>query len=326
MFLLEALAIANPDQLDTSRPLQIGLLELGLEAAAEADRILTGGDFSREVVTTVRQFTEPVYWEIAHRTAGAAEVFGFPSKMEGKLPTAVEIALVRAIAASPPETHPLILAGDLEIAIGPEAAWVDFRRVVGAIQQPKAGSSLLFDGSTQVIISENSGELLNNVALTCLLNSFNTTPLKFRFLELYRVMEARFLQDIRAKLLAAFNTEPGAALNEAVDALKSEMNQITGLAETQQDAFEACWTALNAIKNNNRFAAALFRRLEKKGVGGGIKWKIGAALIYQIRCAIVHAGEKDMIFDNFPDGDFALEATLPCVERASLLLVGIDLS
>lgn len=104
------------------------------------------------------------------------------------------------------------------------------------------------------------------------------------------------------------------------------MNQIISLAETQKDAFEACWTALDSLTQvHNRFSIALFDRLKKRGSHRGEKWKTGAALVYQIRCAIVHAGGKDMIFDSYPDGENAIEAVLPHVEYAALLLVGIKL-
>lgn len=326
MHLLAALRVASAEEVDPTRSLQLGTLELGAEAAAEAVRILTGGEFPDDVHIDPREITTPFYWDIAHKTEGSAEVFGFPPGMNHGLPTAIEIAIVRAVATAMPDQHAAILAGGAEISIGPATASIDFRKIIRVVNQPLAGDSLLVDGATQAVINENVGALLNKVALNCLANSFRTSPLKFRFLELYRMMEARFLAEIKSKLISSFVREPGAALSDAVDALKSEMNQIIGLAETQKDAFEACWTALDQINNKNRFSTALFRRVQKKGIGGGGKWKTGAVLIYQIRCAIVHAGEMDMIFESFPDGEEAVETILPHVERAALLLVGVELS
>lgn len=323
MYLLEALAIASAEEVDPTRPLQLGTLELGVEAASEAARILAGGNFPRDVSIDPRDLTRPFYWTVAHKTEGEAEIFGFPPGTDHGLPTAIEIALVRAVAASTPDRHAIVLAGGVEIAIGPAVASNDFRKIIRVVDQPMAGDSILFNGATLAIIDANVSTLLNKVALNCLANSFRTSPLKFRFLELYRVMEARFLAEIKSKLIASFDAEPNAALDDAAEALKSEMNQIIGLAETQKDAFEACWMALDQLNNVNQFATALFRRVTKKKVGGE-KWKTGAALVYQIRCAIVHAGEKDMIFESFPDGAEAVKAVLPHVERAALLLVGVD--
>lgn len=325
MYLAGALGVEDAAGVDSSRPLLLGPFELGAEAAAEAVRILSGGEFPREVTSVERRFVQPVYWSIAHKAGGVAEVFGFPTGKEEGLPTAIEIALVKAVAASPPEKHAELLAGGVEIALGSATACAELLKVLPA-GPPLVGQSLLFDGATQAVIEANASSLLTKVVLNCLANSFLATPLKFRFLEIYRMMEARFLADIKLKLIANFDVEPGASLGEAVDALKSEMNQIINLAESQQVAFESCWSALDAMRNTNRFAAALFRRLDRKGVNGGGRWRTGAALVYQVRCAIVHAGEKDIIFENFPDGDDVIEEVLPYVERAALLLVGIDLS
>lgn len=325
MDLLEVLKLQAVEELDPTRPIQLGALTLGVEASAEAARILSGGDIPKDVSITSLSIDRPFFWSIGHKTEGQAEIFGFPPGRDQELPTAIEVALVRAIAVAAPDDYLKILQGGVEVSLGPTKASADFRKVIRIAGKPLAGQSMLYGESTQAIIDEKAGSLCTKVVLSCLENSFRTSPLKFRFLELYRVMEARFLAEIKSKLLSSFDAEPGAALGDALEALKSEMNQITGLAETQKDAFEACWTALHDMKNINQFAAALFRRISKRGQTGGGKWQQGAALVYQIRCAIVHAGEKDIIFESFPDGDKAIETVLPHVERAALLLIGIEL-
>lgn len=326
MRLVEALGLATIDELDPTRPLKLGRFELGIEASAEASRILLGEQLPPEIRWRPRQFAQPMYWSISHQVDGDAELFGFPSGHLEALPTALEIALVRAIAGSPLEDHAALLQGDAEIALGPQPAWDKFREVIGFVDRPLAGESVLFGTATQATITADATTRLNSTCLSCLANSFRTSPLKFRFLELYRMIEARFLADVKAKIIANFDAEPGGALHDAVESLKTEMNQIKGLAESQQDAFEACWTAVDQLKNSNRFAAALFRKLKTKGEAAGAKWQTGAALVYQVRCAVVHAGQKDIIFENFPDGDQVIDALLPEVERAALLLVGIEVS
>ncbi len=187
-----------------------------------------------------------------------------------------------------------------------------------------AGESTEFDQFRSAVIAPGDGRRVE-VALECLLNSYATSPLKFRFLELYRVMEALFLADVKNRLITAFDAEPATSLAEATEALKSELRQITALAEPYQDLFEECWNKLEALKNTNQFAAALFRRVAEKKVNAQGKWKTGAALVYQTRCAVVHAGEKDMIFEKFSDGDAAIMAILPPIERAALRMLGITL-
>lgn len=336
MFLANALTAIDVADLDPARSLRLGPFDLGPEATSEAIRILGGGDFPRNVSITERNFAAPVYWHVAHQTEGEAEIFGFPADSSIKFSTALEIALVRAIAGATPDHHDRILGGGAEVAIGAIEASSGFRRILG-IAPPLCGSSLLFGGATEAIISEHSSSILNNLTINCMINSFFTSPLKYRFLELYRVMEAKFIADIKLKLDARFATEPGVALADGLEALKSEMNQLAGLAETEQEAFEACWVALDQLRNTNRFAAALFRKADLKraagkgkDIGGLVPAKAaraasGAALIYHMRCAVVHAGEKDIIFDNFPDGEAVIDALMPFMERASLLLVGVKL-
>ncbi|WP_373928665.1 hypothetical protein QTN93_00455 [Sphingomonas aerolata] len=322
MYLREALG--GVEDVDPTRPIVIGALTLGEEAAAVAAAILSGDLDPPAATLSVRDFQRPVYWSVDHAAEGHAEIFGFPTDWDGRLPTAVEVAIVKAFAALPPDQHPAIFGGGAEVVLGSLSACVAFRKAASAAEKPMVGETTQFDGATSAVIttSANGGV---KVAFDCLLNSYATAPLKFRFLELYRVMEALFIADVKSRLLLAFDAEPAAALNVALDALQSELRQITALAEPHQELFEECLTLLGAIKNNNQFAAALFRRSTQRKLNSGGKWQTGAALVYQIRCAVVHAGEKDIIFESFPDGDAAISAILPTVERAALKMLGITL-
>lgn len=322
MFLREALG--NVEDVDPTRPIVVGPFELGEEAAAIAAAILAGDQDPPIANLTLRKIDRPIYWTVQHAAEGHAEIFGFPTDWKEKLPTAIEVALINAIAALPPEQHPAIFAGGAEVVLGPLSACVDFRKVACAAENPMVGETSVLNGSTSAIIALDDGRA-KRVALNCLLNSYATSPLKFRFLELYRVMEALFIAEVKTRLLADFDTEPTVALNDALEALQSELKQITALAEPHLDLFEEIWDQLDGIKNKNQFVAALFRRLNKRRLNGGDKWQTGAALIYQIRCAVVHAGEKDMIFENFPDGDAAIRAILLTVERAAFQMLGITL-
>jgi len=329
MYLLEALGIADVEALDPSRSIVIGDRELGVEATTEAIRLLKGEAFvSGEVKIVGWSYAEPVYWSITHKAEGAAEIFGFPHDWSQPLPTAIEVGIVRALHCLPVHEHAMILNGGAEISIGSVPAARCFRDVVRCAKQPSQGDSLLWQHFTSAVLAEDFDSLFTPMVRSCIANSFIASPLKFRFLEIYRVMEARFLSDIRNKLHRRFDGEPKAALEDALADLKSEMNQILSLAGAQRDAFEDCWTLLDGIQNTNRFSAALFRRAKAKASekGSALKYEVGAALVYQIRCAIVHAGEKDLIYENFADGEAALIAVLPAVERAALLVAGIELA
>ena len=325
MHLLAAVGIAAPAELDFSRPLHLGPLELGIEAAVEAAAILHDGDYAKVISCRPRAFDTPAYWSVVHAAEGEAEMFGFPFGATSGFPTAMEIAIVRATAALPPEQHHDLWSGGLEVVIGSERAIEDFRRIATVAERPMAGIATAFACAAQAVVDPEMARRGRNIALDCLANSYRTSPLKFRFLELYRVMEALFLADVKARLLEAFDKEPNAALSEAVEALKSELKQIIRLAEANREPFEECWSVLHDLKNTNQFVAALFRRIKGRTDAEAGRWNNGAALVYQIRCAVVHAGAKDMIYEQFSDADVALEAVLPSVERAALLMVGIRL-
>lgn len=317
-------ALGGVDSVDPTRPLVIGSMELGEEAAAVAAAILAGDEDAPAVVLTARAFRRPVYWTVEHAIEGRAEIVGFPVDWKDALPTDMEIALVKALAGLRPEHHAAVLAGGAELIIGSAKACDDFRKAVAAAENPMVGEKTVFDDATSAVIAPGSGRAVR-VALDCLLNSYATSPLKFRFLELYRVMEALFLADVKKRLFDTFDAEPLSALSVASSALQSELNQIIALSEPHKEIFEQCWADLDVIKNTNRFVSALFKRLDSKRASGLGRWQSGAALIYQIRCAVVHAGEKDMIFENFPDGDAAILAILPRVENAALRMLGITL-
>lgn len=318
------LALGGVDEVDATRPITIGSLTLGEEAATMAAALLAGNEQAPVATLIARTFRRPVYWSIDHAINGHAEIFGFPAEWKEALPTAIEVAIVKAVSALPPDQHSNVLAGGSEIILGSQDACADFRSLILAAENPMVGDTTAFDQATTAVITPRDGRGLK-VAMGCLLNSYGTTPLKFRFLELYRVLEALFLADVKNRLISHFDTEPSSPLKDALQALQSELKQITALAERHKEIFEECWLSIDSLKVQNRFANALFRNLKKKKVQQEGKWQTGAALIYQIRCAVVHAGEKDMIFENFLDGDEAIEAILPPLERVALKMLGIEL-
>lgn len=278
MSLLAALQVESADEIDFSRPLLVGPYTLGVEAAEEARRILTHQVAVPDVVTSEISRLSPFYWSISHETYGVSELFGVPRGYSEGLPTAVEIALVRALSKLNPEQHAAVFDGGVQIVLGGHDSWKSFVSLLSCVQEPLVGSSVLVNGPSEVAVRLDSEAKLTRTCLSCLSNSFRTSPLKFRFLELYRMMEARFLDDVKRRLLENFDREPSEAVSEAASALKSEMSQMFLLAGSQPEAFEFCHDTLSGFKSTNRFAAALFRRVTSKGVSGKGKHEMGAAL------------------------------------------------
>jgi len=139
-------------------------------------------------------------------------------------------------------------------------------------------------------------------------------------------MEARFLREIKETLLGEFDARPKIALDNAVSSLKSELKQFILLSQIRKPYFEMIWSAAETVKNTNTLAIALFRKMSSHGELGDSQSKAGAALVYFLRCAIVHAGQKDMIYEAYSDGDDLLTLVMEHVEEASLALAGVHLT
>jgi hypothetical protein len=70
---------------------------------------------------------------------------------------------------------------------------------------------------------------------------------------------------------------------------------------------------------SNRFLHAIKRALKDSGLSASKK---GVAYAYKIRCAIVHAGQHDVVFDRFQDAEDGVRLLLPDLESAVLDLLG----
>ncbi len=154
---------------------------------------------------------------------------------------------------------------------------------------------------------------------------YRAAPKKYQFLEVYRSLEAHFLYHILKKFNTDFFSNPRSSVSAAADALSSEIDQFAELSLSAQTEFDGVFDTLTLIKNANSFAREIHKKVSQRG-GLNSKAKKGACAVYYIRCAIVHAGDRDLIFENYPDGDALLDAILLNTELASLRISGLTLS
>lgn len=325
MSLLQALGAASVEEIDPDRALTVGPITFGPEAVHEAITLLQSG---AAPLSPFRVVEAPVnhgsfYWSLS-RNGATGEIIGLPTLANhvAGLPTAVEIGVIRALHSATPHDHPRILAGNCQIILGADDLCRKFHSIVSNASPPLVGDSVLWGNHTRAIFSDANDARISNTIIECLKNSFVSSPLKFRVLELYRVMESLFLEEIRQKLIQDFHTNPRSAVATAEKNLKSEVDQFVNLAESCKEQFEYIWLSMFDVRDTNRFSAAIFRKLADSEYQSP-EWKAGATILYYIRCAIVHAGNKDVIFDAYPDGQDALTAILPHVESAALGLAGI---
>lgn len=328
MSLLIALGVASHTDIDPLIPLAVGPMMLGAEAANEAVSILRDGHTPKPTQLHLRSFQSPFYMNVMKDGAQIAEVFGFPSTPACVLPTAVEIAIVRAIASSQAEDVEKILSGGSLVVLGEKESIGSFYDVITCIESPLCGVSILNTGGYSAVVKEQSGRHINSIVIECLRTSFLCAPVKFRYVELYRVMETRFLRDIIDRVNTTFSASPADALKVALESLQSELKQLLAIAEQSQSYFESIRATVFQLRSSgNAFANAIVNKLQKQG--GSInasQWKSGACIVYYMRCAIVHAGEKDIVFEAYCDGNDVLDALIPNMELAALACCGVDIT
>lgn len=324
MSLLQALGVGSINDIDPDRALTVGPLTIGPEAVREGIALLSTAApaFVIKIVDAPVSHG-PFYWSLT-RNEATGEIIGLPdlSDHPAGLPTAIEMGIVRALHSADPQRQSRILAGNCQIILGEDSLCTKFYNIVSSASPPMVGESVLWGKHTQATFADSDDTRITNTIIECFKNSFIASPLKFRILELYRVMESLFLEEIRQSLIRNFANNPGAAVAVAQKSLQSEIEQFVYLAENCKEPFEYIWLSLCDIKNENKFSASLFRKINNSEYKSP-EWKMGAALLYYIRCSIVHAGNKDIIYDSYADGQFALTAIVPFVEAAALGLSGI---
>ncbi|WP_164074888.1 hypothetical protein [Stenotrophomonas maltophilia] len=149
---------------------------------------------------------------------------------------------------------------------------------------------------------------------------------RWRFIALYRVFESAYLLALVDSFKASFFANPKRATSQVKDALDSELNQFKEVVSVNslQQYFEAIRDEAAKLSGNT-LIKAIETEIRESGEKGP-SWKVGVAIIYKLRCAIVHAGQKHVVFDRHQDGNDALVDLVPLLEDAVLALLGLRLS
>lgn len=159
--------------------------------------------------------------------------------------------------------------------------------------------------------------------------ALQSSSASLRFLYLYRILERAYLINALEKLKDGFFVDPQQSIKVANDTVSNEKNSFIalidgGVAEEIFAEIEDIFS--DAEKNlNNRFMIAL-----KKSIGNEESyreaWKRGCALIYKMRCAIVHSGKGGPIFESFSDSAEACERVNGKLEKAAFVVLGVGIS
>jgi len=330
MSLRAALGLGEDDVFDPSAPLKLYGIAVGAEAAEAADRLLAEPSAKRtrlvENVTEARP-----YLALQERSGLEAEICRLPphdaNENPNPWPTAAEIALVHCAQNLKEDEFQRVAGGEIGVCLYDEGFPNHYLELAETIRTAEAGpSNLRSDYSTITFRNDIESAFCTKVS-NFLSQSFETKPIKYRFIEIYRIFESAYLRDAFEKFSSGFFADPEKSASTLSSTLKSERAQLYSLAEPHNKLFEDVADAFERCKKSgNKFSWAILRSMERKYKGDlEPKWKKGASIIYALRCAIVHAGEKDVVFESFEDGNEAIERVLPTLEIAALGLVGIEM-
>jgi hypothetical protein len=331
MAILEAIGVLELEAFDASRALEVEEISLSADAASEIAKLVDDPDLLCgslvKVIPTENVVDTPFYWEITRNGRSLGEAFCIPKGPNSGLPTAIELAIIKALHVSTKDDWASLKAGGDLIIVGDTSELERISDALKIARKPCCGESIFWGNSGTINLTDDSDKYLTKSVISCFRTSLECSPIKFRFLELYRSIENRFLEDILKKINLKFRSEPKQALDEALIAVKSELNQLSLLAEQHKSPFEDLRDIVAGMTKTNTFAESIARKLEDKGsFYKSPKYKAGAAMMYYVRCAIVHAGEKDLIFESFDDGVELVDAIISCSESAALTIAGVGIT
>lgn len=325
MGILERLEIGGAEDIDPDRPLELCGLSLGVEATTAAIKIAQSTAPPRTLLIFDAKDVVVDIFELHSNIDEVTAVFSLPEGLDTPLPTALEVYLVLAIHAASDEALTGILSGGCIVSLGDHPLVEKFSRLLQKVNRKGEVGLGSLSQYKSVHSTIPAADALTEMDMSCLIGYIAASPLKFKFLELYRLMEARYLKRVQEEFNSSFLSGPKMAISEAAKSLESEISQIGLLSQRAQPYFEIISDIITGARGENRFAASLCRKLSSQG--GDMKspkHKAGAAFIYYIRCAIVHAGGKDLIFESFDDSGELLSGIMDYMEEAAFSLAGLE--
>lgn len=203
------------------------------------------------------------------------------------------------------------------------------KEVLKYIYAPEKNRNIVFANyrNDSIIKINQNGSYTRQKDLKMLSMAMSEENLKWRFLMLYRIFENGYLSSILEELTSSFFARPKDAINSAADQIKSELTQFSSLVErcNLNAHFEQIQTTAHRLRGTNSFISAISTKLDSVGRGYP-NFKKGVFIAYQFRCAIVHAGEKEFFYDQYPDAEDALVKIHDSFDRAVFDYLGFKFS
>jgi hypothetical protein len=250
-----------------------------------------------------------------------------PKKESGLLPTAAGEFLLKAwLRNEAVLSDGLLVSGTVNVSFIRDLIkdWALACQLLEGDASPPAwvGQKQIIADSTSRVLRNNSPSKFNELFIEALCE---IKP-KWRFLSLYRILEHGYLTEVFESLSSSFFLDPKKSLADGLDALASELNQLSALVksnslDTDFDALHDVFANLKTAQN--KYAWAIDYSLEKRKVSS--KWEKGVMIFYKVRCSIVHAGMGGPVYDAYPDARACMEQLLPLCESLCLKYLGLTI-
>lgn len=311
--------------LDPERSFVFHGWQFGPDAAQKAVDLMKGHQSNRELELRIISLEGADCFELHDTSPLPSSVFMLPNNARNSLPTAVEIALVEAFHTADDDTFDKLIKGGCVVALGQHSLIKKFCDLLARLGPDNLAKFRTLSKYKDLTLSLEESKALSKMDQSCLCGYLKASPAKFEFIELYRLMEARYLESILHTFNSNFMRTPKDAVRIAAETLESEVRQLCQLSDRAVPFFEIIFEIIKSNSDTNKFAAALYRKLQNHG--GELrspKHRGGAALVYYIRCAIVHAGGKDIVFESFEDSAELLELLMEHMEETAFALAGLE--
>lgn len=247
------------------------------------------------------------------------EVGAFAVPLSVSTPTAIEVVFCK-----------LILQGMQYQVIMDKDVWFQSAHVSGlltpVIQEAlKCGRETFFHrnsiSSAEVGADPGSARIFRHIQF-----SYENYAKKYGFLELFRALEMNFLDNLLKYISNNFLRNSEATLKTGLERLKAENKLAYNvIKETgcQALAEEIADTINRARSLGNTFAGALYDAYEKRTDKSNDKIWRGACYLFSVRCAIAHAGQSNIVYEDYSDSDVLLAQIYPFFEDILLNVAGV---
>ena len=310
MVLRARLGLAPDEAIDPDVPLTVRGRPLGFEARSLLQEFLANPPAPPSLTLVEAANISARYVSLIHE-GGETEIFAIPTD-DVPLPTAAELCLVQALCAADDHQLERVFSGGVVAVLNGVPDGMMIASLLAVSATIPSGETTKFGKITAAMINSESLPVRSEKFEEIFKSSLTSNPRKFRFLELYRVLENQYIRSIKRTLDDGYGAGPKAALVQALASIQSELKQLTLISARHKPQFESFFDLLQTFDGSNRLTTALFKKVNKEKITD--KHAKGAALIYFLRCAIVHAGTKDIIFESYADGETLLSSIIEDVE------------